>query len=548
MERNKVDVITMGCSKNLVDSERLLGMLAQRGWEVTHDAEQPDGEVCVVNTCGFIGDAKEESINMILAQGQRKAQGELKKLIVMGCLSERYLKELKAEIPEVDAWYGKFDWEGVVEMLGRTLSPLPRDGESLASLDSCAQSASPRILTTPPHYAYIKIAEGCDRHCAYCAIPLITGRHRSRPMEEILDEVRQLTTQGVHEFQVIAQEITYYGLDLYHRRAIAELIDQMADIEGVTWIRLHYAYPTDFPWELAEVMRRRDNVCKYLDIALQHINDTVLNRMHRHFTKADTYALVERLRREVPGIHLRTTLMVGFPGETDEAFDELLDFVKWARFERMGAFAYSEEEGTFSALHYYDDIPDEVKQTRLSLLMRAQQRISAEVQEAKVGTQQLVVIDRREGDYWVGRTQFDSPEVDPEVLIAVADNPDVQVGHFYEVTIVSADDFDLYANISSTTIPSMNNLTFINSLSRRVNMSVQNTQLAANALMAELTDQLTEGNSVTVHGFGAFEVKKRTERVVTMPTTGKRLLVPPKLTVSFKPAQQIKDNMRDTNE
>lgn len=465
MKRGVVDIVTMGCSKNLVDSERLMGLLAANGWQVTHDAERPEGEVCVVNTCGFIGDAKEESINMILEQGLRKERGEIERLFVMGCLSERYLKELEAEIPEVDGWYGKFDWEGIAEELstGKPLSTLINEPGTRRAAKAkgawCTEGAEGmpggvclpgrRILTTPAHYAYIKISEGCDRRCAYCAIPLITGQHRSRPMDDILEEVRQLAAQGVCEFQVIAQELTYYGLDLYHRRAIAELIDRMADIDGVAWIRLHYAYPTDFPWELLEVMRRRDNVCKYLDIALQHVNDSVLDRMHRHVTKVDTYALVERLRNEVPGIHLRTTLMVGFPGETEQAFEELMDFVRWARFERMGAFAYSEEDGTYGAIHYTDDIPDEVKQTRLSMLMRVQQRISASVQEAKVGSRQRVIIDRREGDYWVGRTQFDSPEVDPEVLIDVRRAPDVVVGQFYETIIEGADDFDLYATITS---------------------------------------------------------------------------------------------------
>lgn len=433
MKKGVVDVITMGCSKNLVDSERLMAMLAAKGWQVRHDDPNPQGEVCVVNTCGFIGDAKEESINMILEQGQRKLEHRLSRLYVMGCLSERYLLDLKAEIPEADGWFGKFDWDRLAAILPNISEP---------------QCAQPRVLTTPAHYAYVKISEGCDRRCAYCAIPIITGRHRSRPIDEILDEVRWLVGQGVHEIQVIAQELTYYGLDLYHRRAIAELVDAMADIPGVQWIRLHYAYPTDFPWELLEVMRRRDNVCKYLDIALQHIADPVLSAMHRHVTKADTYALVERLRHEVPGIHLRTTLMVGHPGETDEGFAELLDFVRWARFERMGAFAYSEEEGTYSATHYADDIPQEVKRQRLDMLMRVQQRISADVQEAKVGQRMEVVIDRREADYWVGRTQFDSPEVDPEVLIPVAHAPELQPGHFYQAIITSADEFDLYANIA----------------------------------------------------------------------------------------------------
>ncbi|MBO4906399.1 MAG: 30S ribosomal protein S12 methylthiotransferase RimO [Bacteroidaceae bacterium] len=429
---NKVDLITLGCSKNLVDSERLMRQLQHAGYTVTHDAEEPRGEIAIINTCGFIGDAKEESINMILQQGQRKATGQLKQLFVMGCLSQRYLEELKAELPEVDGWYGKFDYKGILTRLGHAWDNALTPG---------------RTITTPSHYAYIKISEGCNRHCAYCAIPIITGQHKSRPMEDILDEVRQLVAQGVHEFQVIAQELTYYGLDIYHRRALAELIDKMADIEGVKWIRLHYAYPTDFPMDVLDVMRRRDNVCRYLDIALQHIADPVLSTMHRHITKAETVQLLQRIREAVPDIHIRTTLMVGHPGEDEAAFQELLDFTRQARFERMGAFAYSEEEGTYSATHYSDDIPDEVKQTRLSKLMRLQQRISEEVQAEKVGQTMTVVVDRKEGDYWVGRTEFDSPEVDPEVLILTTDAPDIQVGQFIQATITGNDDFDLYARL-----------------------------------------------------------------------------------------------------
>ena len=424
-----IDIISLGCSKNLVDSERLMAQLRQAGYTVAHDPEVAKGDICVVNTCGFIGDAKEESINVILEQGQRKAEGTLKKLFVMGCLSQRYLVELQTEIPEVDGWYGKFDWPQLLTDLGKAWD------ENLKPS---------RIITTPSHYAYIKISEGCNRHCSYCAIPLITGAHVSRPMEEILEEVRQLVAQGVKEFNVIAQELTFYGVDLYHKRALAELIDRMADIEGVEWIRLHYAYPTDFPWELLEVINRHPNICRYLDIALQHIADPVLTAMRRHITKEETYAFVERIRREVPDIHLRTTLMVGHPGETEESFDELLDFVRWARFERMGAFAYSEEEGTYSAEHYADDIPEDIKQTRLSKLMRLQQRISGEIQKGKVGSVQRVIIDRIEGDYYVGRTQFDSPEVDPEVLIPVNDKS-LEIGAFYDVRITSSDDFDLYA-------------------------------------------------------------------------------------------------------
>lgn len=426
-----IDVLTMGCSKNLVDSERLMAQLQQAGYAVKHDPETTTGDICVINTCGFIGDAKEESVNVILEQGQRKTEGTLKKLFVMGCLSQRYLQELKSEIPEVDGWYGKFDWPQLITDLGHMWNP---------------QLQPNRTLTTPSHYAYIKISEGCNRHCSYCAIPLITGPHVSRPMEEILDEVRQLVALGVKEFNVIAQELTFYGVDLYHRRALAELIDRMADINGVEWIRLHYAYPADFPWELLEVMNRHSNICRYLDIALQHIADPVLHAMRRHITKEETYAFVERIRREAPRIHLRTTLMVGHPGESEEAFEELMAFTRWARFERMGAFAYSEEEGTHSAEAFTDDIPDDVKQTRLSKLMRLQQRISGEIQEGKIGTVMRVIIDRVEGDYYIGRTEFDSPEVDPEVLIPCSQQ-ELNIGSFYDVLIEKADDFDLYGSI-----------------------------------------------------------------------------------------------------
>ena len=429
-QKKTVDIITLGCSKNLVDSEKLMRQLELGGYRVTHDAEEPRGEIAIVNTCGFIGDAKEESINMILQMGQRKAQGTLERLYVMGCLSERYLHDLEAEIPEVDRFFGKFDYNGILDELG---------------ISYRREAAHERVLTTPPHYAYVKISEGCDRHCAYCAIPIITGRHVSRPMEEILDEVKQLVAQGVREFQVIAQELTYYGLDLYRERRIAQLIEQMAAIPGVEWIRLHYAYPTDFPMELLPVMREHENVCKYLDIALQHISDSQLDAMHRHITSQETYHLIETLRREVPGIHLRTTLMVGFPGETVEDFGQLLDFVRWARFDRMGAFAYSHEDGTYAALHYEDNVPEEVKQARLDKLMRVQQRISGEIQESKVGHAFRVIIDRREGDYYVGRTEYDSPEVDPEVLIPA--DADIAVGQFVQVEIERADEFDLYGHI-----------------------------------------------------------------------------------------------------
>lgn len=427
----KIDIITLGCSKNLVDSERLMRQLEAVGYEVTHDAEELTGEIAVVNTCGFIADAQEESINMILELAQRKTEGDLKKLYVMGCLSERFMDELGKEIPEVDRYYGKFDWTRLLSDLGHEYD------ESIGN---------ERHITTPSHYAYLKISEGCNRKCAYCAIPIITGAHRSRPMEEILDEVRHLVSCGVREFQVIAQELTFYGLDLYKERRIAALVQAMSDIPGVEWIRLHYAYPTDFPMELLDVMRDNKNVCKYLDIALQHISDNVLDAMHRHISKEETYRLIENIRKQVPGIHLRTTLMVGFPGETDEDFKELCDFVRWARFERMGAFAYSEEQGTPSARLYEDNIPEDVKQERLSRLMRLQQRISAEMQEEKVGKEMRVVIDREEGDWYIGRTEFDSPEVDPEVLIPIS-SASLAPGMFCKVRIVKADDFDLYGEV-----------------------------------------------------------------------------------------------------
>ena len=439
-----IDFISLGCSKNLVDSENLMGMFEAKGYHVTHDSDDPQGEYVVVNTCGFIADAKEESINTILEQVARKNEGLVKKIFVMGCLSERYLADLEAEIPEVDGWYGKFNYRQLLEDLSRCEVRGTRCEDSSATdfeTETC--NHFPRKLTTPPHYAYIKISEGCDRHCAYCAIPLITGRHQSRPMEEILDEVRWLVSQGTKEFQVIAQELTYYGVDLYGEQRIAELIERMADIEGVEWIRLHYAYPTHFPWDLLRVMREKKNVCRYMDIALQHISDHMLSRMRRHTTKKETMELIERMRNEVPGIHLRTTLMVGFPGETDEDFQELVDFVKWARFERMGAFSYSEEDGTYSAEHYEDDVPEEVKDQRLSRLMRVQQNISAEIEAEKVGQKLPVIIDRTEGDYYIGRTEFCSPEVDPEVLIPVKDG-NLTIGEIYQVRITDSEEFDLY--------------------------------------------------------------------------------------------------------
>ena len=431
MRRNTIDIITLGCSKNLVDSEKLMRQLEANGYKVTHDSPNPQGEIAVINTCGFIGDAKEESINMILEFCEAKEEGRLNKLYVMGCLSERYLKELEVEIPQVDKFYGKFNWNELLADLGKAYND---------------EIAIERTLTTPKHYAYLKISEGCDRSCAYCAIPIITGKHTSRPMEEIIDEVKLLVSQGVKEFQIIAQELTYYGVDLYKSQKLPELIERIAQVPGVEWIRLHYAYPTHFPEDLFRVMRENDNVCKYMDIALQHISDNMLTRMRRNVSKSETYDLIEKFRREVPGIHLRTTLMVGFPSETEEDFEQLKEFVQKARFDRMGAFAYSEEEGTYAAETYEDSIPQEVKQARLDELMAIQQGISAELSQAKIGQKMKVIIDRKEGEYYIGRTQFDSPEVDPEVLIK-ADGKRLFSGRFYKVRITNADDFDLYGEL-----------------------------------------------------------------------------------------------------
>lgn len=431
MSKKTIDIITLGCSKNLVDSEQLIRQLQQAGYQVNHDPEKPEGDIAVINTCGFIGDAKEESINMILEFAEAKEEGNLEKLFVMGCLSERYLKELSLEIPQVDKFYGKFDWKKVLTDLGKNYDP---------------KIHLERGLTTPSHYAYLKISEGCDRTCSYCAIPLITGKHVSRPMEEILEEVKLLVSRGVKEFQVIAQELTYYGVDIYQEQRLPELIERMAQIPGVEWIRLHYAYPSHFPFDLLRVMRENDNVCSYMDIALQHITDNMLKKMRRNVSKMDTLDLIQRMRNEVPGIHIRTTLMVGHPGETEQDFEELKDFVRMAKFDRMGAFAYSEEEGTYSAKNYEDSIPDDVKQARLDELMDIQQGVSAMVAHQKVGTEQKVIIDRIEGEYYIGRTQFDSPEVDPEVLIK-AEGLDLTVGSFYNVKVVDADDFDLYAEV-----------------------------------------------------------------------------------------------------
>ena len=431
MRKNRIDFVTMGCSKNLVDSERLMGQLEANGFHCVHDPEYPQGEIAVINTCGFIGDAKEESIEMILRFAEAKKAGKLRKLYVMGCLSQRYQGELEKEIPEVDKYFGKFNYRDLLVELGKAELPVC-DGQ--------------RCLTTPSHYAYLKISEGCDRHCAYCAIPLMTGHHVSRPMDEILREVERLVAQGVKEFQVIAQELTYYGRDIDGQSHITELVNRMADIPGVEWIRLHYAYPNEFPLDLLDVIRERPNVCKYLDIALQHASDNMLSRMRRHVTKQETLDLLREIRSRVPGIHIRTTLMVGFPGETEEDFNELMQFVKDERFERMGAFAYSEEEGTYSARHYKDDISPEEKQRRLNKLMALQQTISAEVEAEKVGQVMRAIIDRKEGDYYVGRTEYCSPEVDPEVLIS-SDKP-LRIGDFYQVRITDSEEFDIYAELA----------------------------------------------------------------------------------------------------
>ena len=452
MIKNQIDVITLGCSKNLVDSEKLMKLLEESGYTLSHNPSKVNGEIVVINTCGFIGDAKEESINMILEVCDLKAKRRVRKVFVMGCLSERYMAELGDEIPQVDKYYGKFDWVNLIKDLA---SPNPSQGGGLGS----AMIESPllgrgwgeaslldRVQTTPKHYAYVKISEGCDRTCAYCAIPIITGRHVSRPMEEIVEEVRLLVSKGVTEIQLIAQDLTYYGVDLYKKQSIAELVERISDVEGLKWVRLHYGYPTHFPMDLLRVMRERDNVCKYLDIALQHVSTNVLKRMRRNISKEETIELLQAIRREVPGIYLRTTLMVGFPGETDEEFEELVQFVKDMRFERMGAFAYSEEEGTYAAEKYEDDIEDDVKQTRLDRLMRIQQRIAEEVSAASIGKTMQVVIDREEGNYYIGRTQYDSPEVDPEVLL-LKDENSVEMGQYYKVEITAADEFDLYGKV-----------------------------------------------------------------------------------------------------
>ncbi len=436
MKKNHISLITLGCSKNLVDSEFVIKQFEANGYTVEHDPENPQGEIVIINTCGFIGDAKEESINMILDFALLKKKGKIKKLFVMGCLSQRYLEELGQEIPEVDKFYGKFDYQNIVRELGSVYHNELR---------------LERTLTTPNHYAYLKISEGCSRTCSYCAIPIITGKHKSRPMEDIEEEVKLLVSKGVKEFQLIAQDLSFYGQDMYKSLKLAELLRRLSDINGVEWLRLHYAYPAHFPYDILPVMRERENVCNYLDIAFQHISDNMLKLMRRNVTKAQTYELIGRIREEVPGIHLRTTLMTGHPGETQQDFEELKTFVEKARFERMGAFAYSDEEGTYSNKHYKDDIPEDVKQERLDEIMFIQQGISGEMNQQKIGKTMQVIVDREEEDFFIGRTEFDSPEVDPEVLIekrivGQADN-DIKIGNFYNVEITGAEEIDLYGKI-----------------------------------------------------------------------------------------------------
>ncbi len=436
MHRNEIDIITLGCSKNLVDAERLMRRLEAAGYRCVHDSAHPQGEIAVINTCGFIGDAKEESINTILAFGDRKRRGELNKLYVMGCLSERYRADLEAEMPEVDRYFGKFDY---MDLVGELLNNRP---------STICIPPYERVITTPKHYAYLKISEGCNRYCSYCAIPLITGRHRSLPMDELLQEVRWLATQGVSEVNVIAQDLSAYGTDIYGTHKLPELVERMSDIKGINWIRLHYTYPTDFPIDLLRVMRERDNVCKYLDIALQHSSDHILSLMRRHITAAEQEELIRTIRKDVPNIYLRTTLMVGHPGETEEDFENLKDFTRRMRFERMGCFAYSHEEGTWSYNHYTDDVPEEVKQHRVDELMSIQETIAAEVAEQSIGKRIKVMVDREEGDYFVCRTEWDSPEVDCEVLLKRSDKTtSVHVGTLQDVTITGSENFDLYATI-----------------------------------------------------------------------------------------------------
>ena len=433
MRKNKVDIITLGCSKNLVDSEQLMRQFVANGYTVEHDPHKINGEIVVVNTCGFIGDAQEESINMILDLGEAKKKGKIGKLFVMGCLSERFLKDLENELPEVDRFYGKFNWKELLNDLGKSYH---------------RELAADRVLTTPRHYAYLKIAEGCNWKCGYCAIPLIRGPHASVPMETLLEEARKLAAGGVRELIVIAQDTTYYGLDLYGKRRLAELLEALCRIDGIRWIRLHYAYPTAFPDEVIEVMAREPKICKYLDIPFQHISDDQLAAMHRRHTKAQAYELIDKLRQAIPDLALRTTLLVGYPGETEADFEELLEFVRTVRFERLGVFPYSEEEGTYSARNLPDDVPEEVKQSRVERVMALQNEISLENNRARIGQLERVIIDSRQGDFYVGRSQYDSPEVDQEILIPAAGRRLIR-GCFYQVRITAAEDYDLYGELET---------------------------------------------------------------------------------------------------
>ncbi|HBO27104.1 MAG TPA: 30S ribosomal protein S12 methylthiotransferase RimO [Culturomica sp.] len=426
----KVNIISLGCSKNLVDTELLLKQLVKAGYEVAVDAEKEEADIVIINTCGFIGDAKEESVNTILEQVRRKTDGEVDRILVMGCLSQRYKSELEVEIPEVDAYFGKFDWKGILNYLGNSYDETIRNQ---------------RLLTTPSHYAYLKIAEGCNRTCSYCAIPIMTGKYQSREMEEILEECRNLVKNGVKELLVMAQDLTYYGTDLYGENKLAELISWMADIEGVVWIKLHYAYPAGFPVEILKVMRERENVCNYLDIALQHCSDSMLQTMRRGVTKEQTISLVDKIRKEVPGIFLRTTLMAGHPGETEKDFEELCAFVREMKFERLGVFAYSHEEDTYCDKYYKDDVPLKVKKRRTEKIMEIQREISREVNDSMIGKTMRVLIDRKEEDYYIGRTEYDSPEVDPEVLIH--SDKLLKIGEFYDVKITGAYDYDLTGEV-----------------------------------------------------------------------------------------------------
>lgn len=427
-----VDIISLGCSKNLVDSEALMAQLKAAGMDVHHDPKRPTGKTVVINTCGFIGDAKEESIDTILQFAEAKKRGKINRLLVMGCLSERYAPELKEALPEVDKFYGKFKWQDIVTDLGHGFR---RD------------LLTERSLTTPKHYAYLKISEGCNRFCSYCAIPLITGRHTSRPIEELVEEAEKLRDKGVRELQIIAQDLSSYGLDLYKESKLAELTQRLSEIEGIDWIRLHYAYPADFPMDILPVIANNPKVCCYLDLALQHISDSMLTLMRRHITKEKTLELLKNIRAQVPGIHIRTTLITGHPGETEDDFRELVEFVKEAKFERLGVFPYSHEEDTYSYKHYEDNIPEDVKQARANEIMAIQSEISHSIQAAKIGKEMQVIVDRKEGDNFIARTQYDSPEVDPEVLIpATAENKKVvKIGQIIPVVITDAEDYDLFA-------------------------------------------------------------------------------------------------------